>query len=94
MTLKKPALQWFDLELDFEDQDKTAIEIYMKKTQKLWHNLFTKYANKGIYRVKTLQDYGVFDGNKRANETISLPEISKLLKDHKVFPKLLQKDDV
>ena len=54
MTLKKPAMQWFDLDKDFEDQDKSAIEIYMKKTQKLWHNLFTKYANKGIYRVKTL----------------------------------------
>ena len=47
-------MQLFDLKEDFEDQDKIAIDIYLKKTHKLWNNLFLKYANNGIYRIKTL----------------------------------------
>ena len=44
--------------------------------------------------MKHLNDYGNFDGTKRVNETISLAEITKMLKDHKVVPTLMTKQEV
>ena len=49
-----PNLYVYDIVLDFEDFEKGAIDILMKSKAKLWHGLFQKFANKGMYRVKTL----------------------------------------
>ncbi len=33
----------------------------MKNTRKLWHNIFSKYANNGTYRIKPLNDQNLFE---------------------------------
>ena len=66
----------------------------MKTHSKLWSEVFSKYANKGIYKVKQLQDYNNFDGAKRLNETVSLAELTKMLRDAKVVPRLITKQEV
>ena len=55
--------------------------------------LFNQYVNK-IHRTKVLQDYETFDGVKRVNETITLPEVYKLFKDSGFVPSHLTKDNL
>ena len=56
-------LQFYDLERDFEQQDKRSLEMHLKS--KLLRALFDKYRNT-LARNKTLQDRDlIFDGLKR-----------------------------
>lgn len=50
---------------DEEDSEKLAIDIYMKKSSKLWKNMFTKYANVG-FKVIPLHERGSFEGLKQS----------------------------
>jgi len=47
--------------------------------------IFAKYANAG-YKVKTLQERGSFEGLKQQQETISLAEVTKFMRDFNVYP--------
>ena len=40
-----------------------------------------------------MQDYGNFDGTKHVNDTITLAEVIKMLKEYKVIPLLISKND-
>ncbi len=48
---KNMQIQFFDFCEDFEDEEKTSLDVFQRQAQKLWQNLFSKYANAGIYRV-------------------------------------------
>lgn len=65
----------------------------MKKTQKLWRNLFSKYANVG-YKIVPLHERGSFEGLNKQQENITLAEITKLYKDHDAYPQVLTKEDL
>ena len=54
---------WFDVE-DEEERERDAVNLLMKKYQKLWRFIFTKYANVG-FKIKTLQERGSFEGLKQ-----------------------------
>jgi hypothetical protein len=65
----------------------------MKKYSKLWRTIFSKYANIG-FKVIPLHERGSFEGLTKSNESITLAEVTKLVKDHNLFPSLLCKDDL
>jgi|LauGreDrversion4_2_1035121.scaffolds.fasta_scaffold32457_4 hypothetical protein len=39
-TNKRPLIQFFDFCYDFEDEEKTSLDLYQKRASKLWQNLF------------------------------------------------------
>lgn len=83
---------WFELN-DEEDCDQQAVLLFMKKNQKLWRNLFSKYANIG-YKIAPLNERGSFEGLNKQQEHITLAEITKMYKDHDTYPQVLSKDDL
>lgn len=54
----------------------------MKKYNKLWKNLFSKYANTGFTTKIAIN----FDQINEKAQTINYPEVTKLLKDHGLLP--------
>lgn len=62
----------------------------MKKYAKLWKNLYYKYSNSG-FNSKNVSN---FDQYNERSQTISLGEMTKLLRDHNTFPNLLRKDEL
>ena len=44
--------------------------------------------------MKQLSDYNSFDGSKNINETISLPEVIKLMKEAQIVPQLIKKEEL
>ena len=84
-----PEIKLLNLDEE-EDRDKEAMLLIMKKYAKLWKNLYYKYSNSGFSskNVKT------FDQLNERSQTISLGELTKLLKDHNTFPNLINKDEL
>lgn len=64
--------------------------MYMKKYQKLWRNLYYKYSNSG-FSSKQISN---FDQYNEKSQTINVAEMTKLLKDHDCFPKLISKAEL
>lgn len=62
----------------------------MKKYQKLWKNLFSKYANTG-FTTKVVSN---FDQINEKTHTINYPEVTKLMKDHGMLPQFLTKEEL
>jgi len=81
---KVSRIHWFEIE-DEEEPEVEAILEVMKKFQKLWRNLFQKYANT-LGKNRGLADKGVFDSIKNFAEVLSVGEVTKLLKDHDTMP--------
>ena len=73
-----------------EDRDREAMNLVMKKYSKLWKNLYYKYSNSGF----SSKNIKTFDQLNERSQTISLGELTKLLKDHNVFPNLINKDEL
>ena len=65
----------------------------MKRSQKLWRNLFSKYANIG-YKIAPLNERGSFEGMNKQQEHITLAELTKMFKDHDAYPQVLSKEDL
>jgi hypothetical protein len=63
-------------------RDQEAIKSVMKKYQKLWRNLFSKYANTIIAQSKG----GNFDQIGEKTHQINYAEVTKMLKDHGLLP--------
>jgi hypothetical protein len=83
----------YDLDCDLEDCDKVAVQLHMRKYAKLWRNIFSKYSNAG-FRIAPLHERGSFEGLKQADEQITLPEVTKLLRDHNSYPTIVSRDDL
>ena len=73
-----------------EERDKEAVNYFMKKYAKIWRNLFHKYAN-SCFSSKQISN---FDQLNDKLKTINTAEMTKLLKDHGVFPGLLNKEEL
>lgn len=73
-----------------EDRDREAMQLAMKKYSKLWKNLYYKYSNSG-FNPKNVSN---FDQYNEKSQTISLGEMTKLLKDHNTFPNLISKEEL
>lgn len=84
-----PQIKLFDIEEE-EEIDREAVKNLMKKYSKLWRNLFSKYENSGF---NSKQVYN-FDQMNDKLQTISVAEMTKLLKDHDIFPLLINKDEI
>lgn len=84
-----PELKLLNLDEE-EDRDKEAMNLMMKKFTKLWKNLYYKYSNSG-FNPKNASN---FDQYNEKSQTISLGEMTKLLRDHNVFPNLINKDEL
>lgn len=44
-----------------------------------------KYANHG-FKIKTLQERNSFEGLKQQQETISLAEVTKMMREYNIYP--------
>ena len=73
-----------------EDRDQEMITYAMKKYAKTFKFLFSRYANQG-YSTKGKLD---FDDMSKKNSQINVAEITKLLRDHDTFPKLISKQEI
>ena len=62
----------------------------MKRYAKIWKFLFSRYANQ-CYSTKGKAD---FDDMGKKTSQINQAEITKLLRDHDTYPKLVSKDEV
>jgi hypothetical protein len=61
-----------------EDREKEAIKLFYKKYNKIFKFLFNKYANTGF----SLQQKNTFESINKRRVTISMAEITKMLKEH------------
>ena len=68
-----------------EDRDQEIIISFMKRYAKIWKFLFSRYANQ-YYSTKGKAD---FDDMGKKTSQINQAEITKLLRDHDTFPKLV-----
>jgi hypothetical protein len=75
-----------------EDRDTFAMHELMKKYQKLWRNIFSKYQNVG-FKATNFKSTS-FESLQNSVQCLSLAEITKMLKDHDVVPQLMTKDEV
>jgi len=73
-----------------EDRDQEIIISFMKRYAKIWKFLFGRYANQ-CYSTKGRLD---FDDMGRKTSQINLAEVTKLLRDHDTYPKLVSKDEL
>ena len=71
-----------DLEEE-EDRDRELIAAFMKKYHKIWKYLHARYMNQ-MYSSKGRR--GDFDDLQNKLVQISLPEVTKMLKDHGCYP--------
>ena len=46
------------------------------------------------FKVIPLHERGSFEGLKQSQETISITDITKMLKDHNAYPSLINKEDL
>jgi len=84
-----PEIKLLNLDEE-EDRDREAMLLVMKKYAKLWKNLYYKYSNSGF----SSKNIKTFDQLNERSQTISLGELTKLLKDHNTFPNLINKDEL
>ena len=89
--LKTKPVVFFLLE-DEEARDLEAVEEFMRKYTKLWTNLFTRYQNVG-FSHKNQSDMTSFDNiqNKHKAPALTFAEMTKVLKEHDVYPQLVNK---
>jgi len=92
--LKTKPVIFFKLE-DEEARDKDAVEEFMRKYARLWKNLFTRYQNVG-FSHKNQSDMTSFDNiqNKHKEPSLTFAETTKVLKDHDVYPQLMNKQEL
>lgn len=74
-----------------EDRDRELITAFMKKYHKIWKYLHSRYMNQ-MYSSKGRR--GDFDDLQNKLVQINLPEVTKMLKDHGVYPQLINKDEL
>lgn len=74
-----------------EDRDRELITAFMKKYHKIWKYLHSRYMNQ-MYSSKGRR--GDFDDLQNKLVQINLPEVTKCLKDHGVYPQLINKDEL
>ena len=84
-----PEIKLLNLDEE-EDRDKEAMNLIMKKYAKLWKNLYYKYSNSG-FNPKNVSN---FDQYNERSQTISIAEMTKLLRDHNTFPSLISKEEL
>lgn len=77
---------------DEEERDRESVFEFMKKYQKLWRNIFSKYQNTG-HKTNALRNPN-FDQIQNKVAELSFAEITKLLKDHATYPRLINKDEL
>lgn len=87
--LVQPEIVLLNLEEE-ETRDKDGMVAVMKKYAKLWKNLYYKYANSGF----SSKEVSNFDQMNNRSHTISMAEVTKLLKDHNAFPTMINKDEL
>ena len=77
-------------QLDFEEErDLYAIRIFMRKYEKLWRHMFSKYANTG-YAFKRDE----FSELQDKLHLINMSEIYKMLRDHNIGKEYISKDEL
>lgn len=89
---KRSGLPEIEL-FDFEEEEQTevvAIKLFMKKYSKLWKFYFNKYHNCG-FSAKITKN---FDELNDKHNTINLPELLKLLRDHDFDKHYLTKEEL
>ena len=74
-----------------EERDREMINQFLKKYAKIWKFMFQRYANQA-YSTKGKR--GDFDDIGNNLSQISLPEITKMLKEHNTFPLLIKKGEL
>ena len=84
-----PEIKLLNLDEE-ENRDKESMQVVMKKYSKLWKNLYYKYSNSGFSSKKVTN----FDSMNERSSTISLAEVTKLLKEHNFFPNMINKDEL
>jgi hypothetical protein len=62
----------------------------MKRYQKLWRNLFSKYAN----TITAQSKGGDFDKIGENTQMINYAEVTKMLKDHGLLPVFISKEEL
>lgn len=83
---------FFHLE-DEEDRDRDAVTEFMKKYVKLWRNLFARYQNVS-FAHKNQRDLTSFDHVAKREPILTIAELTKMLKEHEVFPQLINKQEL
>ena len=73
-------------------QDELSVLEFMRKYQKLWRNIFSKYQNTG-HRTGQGLAKPTFD-KQPGSQILSFAEITKMLKDHGTYPQLISKDEL
>ena len=86
-------IAYLDLDVDFEECERQASLILIKKYQRLFRSLFMRYSNVG-FKIAPLHERNSFEGLKQAQESISLTEVLKMLKDHLSYSAPISKDDL
>lgn len=81
---------WFDIS-EGEDWEYLSVKVVLSQTSKHWRSLFNSYSN---LKFKAVLDKGSFDGLKQILETISIADINKMMKDFKLYPRILSKDEI
>jgi hypothetical protein len=84
-----PEIKLLNLDEE-ENRDKESMLVLMKKYSKLWRNLYYKYSNSGFSSKKVTN----FDQMNERSQTISIAEMTKLLKEHNAFPNLITKEEL
>ncbi len=74
-----------------EEKDVEALQALIEEKKKLFRYLFTTYANSGPSVGKR---YGSFDTMGTKLETITVPELGRMFKDHNVSQKMLSPIEV
>jgi hypothetical protein len=75
-----------------EDRDSVAIQLILKKFNRLFKYLFSKYSATG-HNTKNFNIADIDEIMKR-KETINLPELYTMLKDHGVSSKIISKNNL
>lgn len=92
-SFKPKAVTLIDLNEGEEDRDTKPINEVLRKYTRLWKNLFSKYQNIGFTHMKKITAKS-FDTLHSQAPTLSLAEITKMLKDHDTLPQLISKDEL
>lgn len=71
-----------------EDRDSISIKLVLKKFQRLFKFLYTKYSATGF----KIENIWCFEDMKDRKETMNLAEMYKMLKDHGISSKVITKN--
>ena len=74
----------FDLNETEEDRDTKPIAELIKRYNRLWKNLFSKYQNAGFAAKKI--NAITFDTILNSVPSLSISDVSKILRDHDMLP--------